>query len=285
MSKSSRKFYGSSYADSLSQSIITSNNKIKTVLALDGDDYISLTAQDLKIYCGNGDDEFSTSSSASAFTNKKGVSDSRIAPQVYGEAGNDKFSDALGSSGLISGGDGDDIIRYHSNRAGAAARKGQTLLDGGAGNDIISYWTLEDANIQIHGGDGDDLIGVAPHLSGYSARQQLFYGDGGDDTFFIPEPPSDKITRFDGGEGYDTFYINSQYETSLVNRFTGAQGEEVLTFAVWQLNGVTYETQIILSNFETISFEESYVSYKHGNTYDPGGSDIGAISQFWGNGF
>ena len=136
---------------------------------------------------------------------------------------------------------------------------------------------MSNISSDVHGGDGDDLIGVEMNLSGGAGKRQTFYGDGGDDTFYLRTAPSDSITNFFGGDGYDTFLLDWKNEASLVSQVSTDAGV-VLTFAYWQKNGVTSQTSVVLNGFERIGFDGFYVEWSHGNAADP---NTGLASQVW----
>lgn len=260
-------FRGSAYSDSINQSV-TSNGITRKIFSLGGDDSIDLSYYPnprLSIYAGTGNDRYSNASGAYGYPR----SDSTLAPRVYGQSGDDILTDSGGGTGLISGGTGNDRILYHSNTGATSFQRGRVAVLGGSGNDVISYWTAQNVNSIVRGGEGDDLIGIDTHVSGYRARQQLFYGDGGNDTFYVEKPPVEKITRLYGGSGFDTIVIDRKFEYSLVRNISTPKGQ-LLTFALWQRNGVTQETSMLLSSFEKIGFGDPTVPFVHGRYPLPG---------------
>jgi len=283
MPKKSKAYHASNYSDIISRSVI-SQSGLRKIYALEGNDkvYLDYPTPGLSVYGGGGDDEFESTVTTFSYTKKnKKKTYSKLAPKLFGDAGNDRFSDQQGTASLISGGDGDDKIRYHTNKGARSFDKGTIKIDGGNGNDRISYWSMEGIDISVHGGEGDDLIGIGSNREGKHARKQSFYGDGGDDTFYLSTPLSDPITRFYGGDGYDTFLIDTNYEGTIVSRYSSAEGEETIVFAAWRVNGIVKESKIILNGIELVGTDGYLVSYKHGNQIDDEGVDRGTASEAW----
>lgn len=274
-SKESSTIIGSIYADNIS--LDSTDNRTKKALGLAGDDSFitrGKVAFKLKLYGGEGNDTFDSGSEVSDFNSSRGASQ-KNAVSMYGEGGNDRVIDSLGGSHVLSGGEGDDIIGFHTNNGryyGYA--KPDLVIDGGPGNDKISYFNFPLTKGVIRGGDGDDLIGIGGKSGGGGIN---YFGDSGDDVFSLRMLPEEKITNIDGGDGYDELFITYELSQALV-RTEDFEGVKKMVFAFWQKNGVTQETSVSLYGIESVAIATDFIPYKWGND---GTSSTGALSDYW----
>ncbi|WP_164661569.1 hypothetical protein [Tropicibacter sp. Alg240-R139] len=128
--------------------------------------------------------------------------------EVSGGAGNDTIvmEELNGDPGTISGGDGDDSIRYGSESTG-----GNTVIDGGDGNDTID--ASETNDVEIHGGAGDDYIqALYEGYSGDGYSTHVYAGEGDDTLRLDPVSPFQTFSHVAiqeafGGAGADRFEL------------------------------------------------------------------------------
>jgi Ca2+-binding RTX toxin-like protein len=132
---------------------------------------------------------------------------------IFGEGGGD----------ILSGNGGDDTI-FNGGFAGGAAPNGpdaepngsSAIIEGGKGNDLIyTGWTSDSA----YGGSGDDVINAKDFGVGSSS---LTYGQKGDDTWVAGTGGS---STFYGGMGDDTATFGSGGSQSA----SGNKGMDTLT--------------------------------------------------------
>lgn len=120
--------------------------------------------------------------------------------KVTGGTGNDIVIGTWGSgySGLLSGGDGDDIIIGMTHK-----------LEGGDGNDIL----VASQHAWIDGGFGDDLMMSGDKGAAFimSRGTDTVIGGGGADQIMLGSPGFDpnSLTYFRGGGGTDTVHAYS----------------------------------------------------------------------------
>lgn len=119
-----------------------------------GDDIISVSATLAStVYGGDGNDQIQAGGTAGVATNH----------MVYGDQGNDTLGPLTDSTGVLSGGDGDDLIRIIQNAQFGVVSHGK-LLDGGAGSDTLAARAGADTLVgglgadSLSGGDGADLF-------------------------------------------------------------------------------------------------------------------------------
>jgi len=275
-SKAAKRLQGSNYSDSLTFDAGT-NNLVRNAYGLGGDDSFSTRGAvsfKLSLYGGEGNDNFDSGSEVSDFNGKKGAFQ-KNALRLYGESGDDTLSDSLGGTHILSGGDGDDRVKYHTNTGRYYGyTKPDLLIDGGNGNDKISYFNFPLAKGIVRGGDGDDLIGIGGKSGGGGIK---YYGEGGDDVFSLRMLPEEHSTYIDGGDGFDELYLTYDLSARLV-RTDDYGGKKDLVFAFWQKNGVTVETVVSLSGIEYVGSAGDFVPYKWGN--DVNGS-TSVLSDYW----
>jgi len=272
--KKSQTIAGSIYADNFS--LDGSNNSIKQVLGLAGDDSFSTrgkVAFKLILYGGEGNDNFDSGSEVLDYNTKKGASQ-KNALRMYGEGGADRIIDSRGGSHVLSGGEGDDVIAYHTNSGSSYGyTKSSLLVDGGPGNDRISYINFPLAKGVVRGGDGDDLIGIGGKSGGGGIS---YFGDSGDDVFNLRMMTNEKDTIINGGIGYDELYISYELLNRLV-RIEESSGSTIMTFTYWQKNGVTYESTITLIDIEHIGTARDFIPYKWGKYINSTGGEIWSL--------
>jgi len=263
---------GSEYGDRLDFDGY-SNSTVRAAYGLGGDDFFTTrgrVALGLALYGGEGNDEFDSGSEAGDFYGKRGA-EQKNAVRLYGEAGDDRIIDMMGGSYILSGGEGDDNIAYHTNTGRSYGfKKPDLLIDGGPGNDKISYFNFPQAKGIIRGGDGDDLIGIGGKSGGGGIR---YFGDAGDDVFSLVMLPLEKTTYIDGGDGIDEIYLTDELASRLVRTEDHGYTKN-LVFAYWQINGVTTETTVSLSGIESIGTATEFIPYKWGSYNNGAGSPL-----------
>lgn len=184
-----------------------------TVYGTTGNDSVSISGTDVKLYLGNGadsvvsadkgaknafvdagagDDSISiggakvTVSAGAGADNISIVGDSA---EVYGEAGNDVLYVA-GKSSYVNAGAGNDTVSLGGD---------SVLAYGGTGNDSI---LAEGDNAQIYGEDGNDTISVA------GANAQIYGGTGNDSIL-----AAGANAYIEAGEGADIVSIGASGAT------------------------------------------------------------------------
>lgn len=297
--KSSKTAFGSDYTDYFKFDR-GSNKNINEAFGLNGDDSFYVGGRNpfnLSLFGGNGNDSFQSDSNVSDFNTTKGAFQ-RSAVRIYGEGGNDNIIDSFGGSYILSGGDGDDTIKYHTNTGiYYGFTKPKLIIDGGQGNDRISYFNFPNAKGVIRGGEGDDLIGIAGKSGGGGIN---YFGDGGDDVFYLKMMTNERDTIINGGAGYDELYISNDLYKRLI-RFEESSGTTRMIFNYWQKDGIAYESSITLIDIEHIGTARDFIPYKWGSyvnesggeiqslygsnqPYSPGpNSGMGVVSQYWDN--
>jgi len=113
--------------------------------------------------------------------------------EIYGGSGNDTLHGGNSQDTIIGGGDNDFIF----------GQDGNDNLDGGEGNDTLMGGDGADV---INGGDGDDW------LQGDAGTDTLI-GGLGDDSYDV----DDDIVIENLGEGYDTIFIENDFDLSGTN--------------------------------------------------------------------
>lgn len=145
---------------------------------------------------------------------------------VFGMGGNDQLVAGY-YTGLLDGGDGDDILDGRGSRY-------LSQLNGGAGDDIL--YTANDPFTVANGGDGNDTI--------YSASET--HGGDGNDTIVLSASPYTSSGVVSGDAGDDS--ITGNYGDDVLSGNSGADtidggaGNDVLNSAdgdPWQIVGDT----------------------------------------------
>lgn len=178
---------------------------------------------------------------------------------VFGMAGHDSLIAGY-YTGLLDGGDGDDLLYGRSSEYLQSAH-------GGAGNDTIYADT--GSSVKAYGGEGDDLIyagGLAyggsgndtilMHFNEYSAEA---FGEDGDDVI----GGGDYAERISGGSGADTIWggygadVISGNEG--VDTLSGEAGADVFRDTAAGLNDDTildfsYEDLIVITDVDIATF-------------------------------
>lgn len=169
------------------------------------------TVKHIKFVGGNGDDQFTNKTSiiceAEGGAGNDVLRGGSAGDTLWGGAGNDTL-EGRGGNDFLYGEDGNDTIDCGDGNDLVGAGAGNDTVRGGTGNDVI-FGGLGDDN--LYGGDGNDfLIGDAgndrlygengadelhgsdgnDYLSGgWDAAVDVYYGDAGADSFFLPASP------------------------------------------------------------------------------------------------
>lgn len=177
------------YGDSGNDTLVVGGDDGQPVLTANGDDgndtFISAKADNLpgeldlnfglNLTGGDGDDAF-----AFAF----GVLQSS---SIDGGSGNDHFTIRYMLDGVLAGGDGQDRFEIR-NLAG--------MISAGDGNDVISVGASQAGHTILAGDDGDDLISAV-------AGSSIIDGGTGNDHLSDGLDPFDLASQLDGGTGND----------------------------------------------------------------------------------
>ena len=128
--------------------------------------------------------------------------------KLEGEAGNDSFvvraflvasgDDTAEDEIEISGGDGDDSVKYNINAP--------VKIDGGAGFDTVVVVGTEADDSFVVTENGVYGAGLNIEIGG-AAESIEVDGVEGDDNFFILSTPKDAVTHIIGGLGSDQFHV------------------------------------------------------------------------------
>jgi len=158
---------------------ITSEGSKNSINAGAGDDLIDIiSGEKITIDAGDGND-YVSNLSASQVT-------------INGGAGNDSIENY---HGFVNGGSGDDFISGSGTINGGAdddTISGSGIIDGGTGNDKIY------GDGSVNGGAGDDTIDCS---LGYSLT---IAGGKGNDSILLDWFTSDRVIKYNSGDGNDT---------------------------------------------------------------------------------
>src|SRR5688572_14897358 len=116
---------------------------------------------------------------------------------------------------VINGTPGNDLLTGPAGDDELYGLEGNDTLDGGAGTDTL------------HGGPGNDsLTGAAASTGGNS----VFFGDEGDDTFFVNPFPGYNVVAT-GGTGRDTYQLDVAFNTHdfTVTDFDAGPGGDLIS--------------------------------------------------------
>lgn len=183
---------------------------------------------------------------------------SGVAVAIDGGAGDDIIETPVGGrlwDATVQGGDGDDTIDVTwQNGDGFAS------LNGGAGDDLIDIRNSVNTNTIAQGDDGNDTIRVGPDLH-FSGTGYVTGGDGGaGDDLLLQDadlrealqwrPGQTVPMSMTGGEGADTFQLNTTSSSGLVAAYDGAP--DVLQHEWMVINDFEVGTDMIVFDFSDI---------------------------------
>jgi Ca2+-binding RTX toxin-like protein len=174
---------------------------------------------------------------------------------INGDGGSDTIDGGAGDDSII-GSDGDDLINGGEGNDTISGGAGLDTIDGGGGNDVING---SDGSDEIYGGDGNDYINGG-------GGSDTIYGGAGDDFLTGVETAAASENDYDvfyGQGGADTFaagengtlYYTEGYhkDKAIIKDFDASEGDKI------QLVGDASEYTIVSgTNIMGNSFTEIY---------------------------
>lgn len=191
-----------------------------TIRGGDGNDYLIGNAGADKLYGDAGNDQLSGRDGNDRLDGGEGNDN------LYGEEGNDELLGGAGND-ILQDQYGDNTLRGGDGDDGLYAAAGRNALFGDAGNDRLR---AEGSSGTIDGGAGDDTIEI---FGGFNSAAYQIEATGGDgnDTFLVNSLGNAASTvRLSGGAGVDTYRPGSVLAgtTAYVNDFQAGAGGDII---------------------------------------------------------